>query len=201
MKIRMKKFLYIILLVLLANKAESQDNRLTLQFRRILFKDLADTIEKTIPVKIYYTNKWVDSLYLNVKSDNEPLNTLFDKSISKNGLSFIITDDNKLILSKGYTIKTNFKKEYLEYLEKNLTKTDTTTYTRSEPKKAEDLLINDEYKIFKIGNPSGQSTDGRAISVGDHYKSDNRRSTCRGSCLCGEIEGWSCNEQRRFLCC
>lgn len=162
----MKKFLYIILLVLLAHKAESQDNRLTLQFRRILFKDLADTIEKTIPVKIYYTNKWVDSLYLNVKSDNEPLNTLFDKSISKNGLSFIITDDNKLVLSKGYTIKTNFKKEYLEYLEKNLAKIDTTTYTRSEPKKTEELLINDEYKIFKIGNPSGQSTDGRAILSG-----------------------------------
>ncbi len=136
MKIGMKKLLYIILLLALAIKAESQDNRLSLQFQRILFKDLADTIEKTIPVKIYYSNKWVDSLYLNVRSVNESLNALFDKSISKDGLSFIITDDNKIILSKGYTIKTNFKKEYLEYLEKNLTKNDTTHYTSSAPKKA-----------------------------------------------------------------
>jgi hypothetical protein len=162
----MKKIVYLILLILLTVKAESQDNHLTFQFRRILFKDLADTIEKTIPVKIYYTNKWVDSLYLNVKSENEPLNVLFDKSISKNGLSFIITDDNKLVLSKGYTIKTNFKKEYLEYLEKNLAKIDTTTYTRSERIITDEIKINDEYKIFKIGNPSGQSTDGRAILSG-----------------------------------
>lgn len=165
MKIRMKKFLYIILFICLANKSESQENRLTFQFQQILFKDLADTIEKTIPVKIYYTNKWVDSLFLNIKSNNEPLNSLFEKSISKNGLSFIITEDNKIVLSKGYTIKTNFKKEYLEYLERNLAKTDTTNYARTAPK-TEDILINDEYKIFKVGNPSGQSSDGKATLSG-----------------------------------
>jgi hypothetical protein len=161
----MKKIVYLILFVFLAVKAESQENRLTLQFQQILFKDLADTIEKTIPVKIYYSDKWVDSLSLNINSDNEPLNTLFNKSISKNGLSFIITDDNKIILSKGYTIKTNFKKEYLEYLKRNQAKADTNNYARSAPK-TEDLLINDEYKVFKIGNPSNQSDDGRAVLSG-----------------------------------
>ena len=168
----MKKFFYIILFVFLAIKAESQDNKLTLQFQQILFRDLADTIEKTIPVKIFFSDKWVDSLYLNVNSDNEPLNTLFNKSFSKNGLSFIITDDNKIVLSKGYTIKTNFKKEYLEYLERNQAKADTANYARPEAK-AEDLLINDEYKVFKIGNPSNQSDNGRAILSGTIVKPSN----------------------------
>ena len=161
----MKKIVYLIFFVFLATKAEAQDNKLTLQFQRILFRDLADTIEKSIPVKIFYSDKWVDSLFLNINSDNEPLNTIFNKSISKSGLSFIITDDNKIILSKGYTIKTNFKKEYLEYLERNQAKADTTNYARSAPK-AEDLLINDEYKVFKIGNPSNQTDNGRAILSG-----------------------------------
>ena len=44
----------------------AQDNKLSFQFRQILFKDLADTIEKTIPVKIYYSNRWVDSLHLDI---------------------------------------------------------------------------------------------------------------------------------------
>jgi hypothetical protein len=92
MKILMRKIVFIILFVSLAIKVESQDNRLTFQFKQILFKDLADTIEKTVPVKIFYTDKWVDSLSLNVNSDNEPLDVLFDKSISKSGLSFIITE-------------------------------------------------------------------------------------------------------------
>ncbi len=161
----MKKILYIILFLFIVNKVESQDNKLTLQFQQIMFKDLADTIEKTIPVKIYYSNKWVDSLHLVINSKNETVNTLFDKSLINSGLSFIITDDNKIIFSKGYTIKTNFRKEYLEYLEKNLTKADTATYTRAIPKTQEEQ-INDEYKVFKIGNPSGQSTDGKVILSG-----------------------------------
>jgi hypothetical protein len=171
----MKKIVFLILFVLIAVKAESQDNKLTLQFQRILFRDLADTIEKSVPVRIFYSNKWVDSLFLNINSDNEPLNALFNKSISKNGLSFIITDDNKIILSKGYTIKTNFKKEYLEYLKRNQARADTAnsvSYARSEPK-AEDLLINDEYKVFKIGNPSNQNDNGRAILSGTVTRPSN----------------------------
>ena len=161
----MKKLFYILFCVSLAINISAQDNKLSLQFQQILFRNLADTIEKSIPVKIYFSNNWVDSLYLDVKSENESLNTLLDKSMAKNGLSFIITDDNKIILSKGYTIKTNFRKEYLEYLKKNLTKADTINYSRSLPK-TEDKLINDEYKVFKIGNPSDRKNDGKAFLTG-----------------------------------
>lgn len=161
----MKRLLYILLFVFLVNNVQSQDKKLSLHFEHILFRDLVDTIEKTIPVKIYYSNNWVDSLFLNIDSENETVITLFNKSLAKKGFSFIITDDNNIILSKGYTIKTNFKKEYLEYLKKNLAITDTTNYSRSVPK-TEDILINDEYKVFKIGNPSGQSEDGKAFLSG-----------------------------------
>ena len=162
----MKKFLNILLFLFLISGAYSQDNKLSLQFERILFKDLADTIERTIPVKIYYSNKWVDSMYINIDSEKESLNSFLNKSIGNNGLSFIITDDNKIILSKGYTIKTNFRKEYLEYLKKNLIKTDTVTYARS-VLKPEDDLINEEYKVFKIGNPSASSKEGRVFLSGN----------------------------------
>jgi hypothetical protein len=167
----MKKLFNILFLALLVINAGAQDKKLSLQFEKILFRDLADTIEKKIPVRIYYSNYWVDSLYLNINSENESLDALLNKSISRSGLSFIITDDNKIILSKGFTIKTNFRKEYLEYLEKNLTKADTTNYTRSIPKVVDDL-INDEYKVFKIGNPSGQSSDGKVLLSGTITKPD-----------------------------
>jgi len=162
----MKRLLYTIFCLALVFKLSAQDNKLTLRFHQILFKNLADTIEKTVPVKIYFANNWVDSLFLNVNSQNESLNTLLDKTISRNGLSFIVTDDNKIILSKGYTIKTNFRKEYLEYLEKNMTKADTINYSKAEAK-TEDKLINYEYQVFKIGNPSGQSSDGKVTLSGN----------------------------------
>lgn len=161
----MKKILYIIIFAILVIDANAQESNLSLQFGSILFKKLADTIEKTIPVKIYYSNTWVDSLTLHINSKNESLNSLLNNSIAKNGLSFIITDDNKIILSKGYTIKTNFRKEYLEYLELNQTKADTTTYARAAAK-IENKTINDEYNVFKIGNPSGQSNNGKVFLTG-----------------------------------
>jgi hypothetical protein len=161
----MKKLLALLLFTLILNNTFSQDNKLTLQFKKILFKDLADTLERTIPVKIYYSNNWVDSLYLDINSDNESLNNLLNKSVVKNGLSFIITDDNKIIFSKGYTIKTSFRKEYLEYLEKNLTKNDTVNYTRA-VSKPEEVKTNDEYQVFKIGSPSGETKDGKAFLSG-----------------------------------
>jgi len=162
----MKKIINILLFAFLMGNALPQDNKLSLQFERIIFKDLADTIEKTIPVKIYYSNKWVDSLYLDIYSENDSVSNLFNKSLVKSGLSFIIVDDNKVILSKGYNIKTNFRKEYLDYLEKNLAKSDTTNYARSIPKTG-DAFINEEYKVFRIGNPSGTKKDDKIILSGN----------------------------------
>jgi hypothetical protein len=161
----MKKSPFILIFVLIFCNAQSQDKKLSFQFQKILFKDLADTIERVIPVKIYYSNKWVDTLYLDINAENDSINSIFNKTLTSSGLSFIVTDDNKIIFSKGYTIKTNFRKEYLEYLEKNKTKPDTTNYARS-VQQTEDKLINEEYKVFKIGNPSGASNDEKVILSG-----------------------------------
>ncbi len=162
----MKRSYYILLFLLLSCKLQSQENNLSLQFDRILFKDLADTIEKMVPVKIYYSNKWTDTLYLDINAENDSINDLLTKSFGKSGLSFIITDDNKIIFSRGYSIKTGFHKEYLEYLEKNLVSRDTSRYARS-AHVTEDTLINEEYKVFKIGNPSGERSNGRAFLSGN----------------------------------
>ncbi len=149
----MKRLRIIILLVFLSAVLTAQDNVLSLQFSNILFRDLADTVEKTVPVKIYYSDKWVDTLYLDVNSRGESLSGLFDKSLLNTGFSFFITDDNKLILSKGSRIKTNFSRELQNYLRKRVTVPDTVRYDQpSSPD--EEAAINDEYKIFRIGSPS-----------------------------------------------
>jgi hypothetical protein len=146
----MKKHWIIISFIFCSATLAAQKNTLSLQFSNILFKDLADTIEKIIPVKIYYSNKWVDTLYLDVNSAGDSLNVLFNKSLANTGFSFIITDNNKLILSKGYPIKTNFSKELQDFLKKRVTRPDTIRYFQP-PDRNEELNISDEYKIFKIG--------------------------------------------------
>ncbi len=153
----MKKALLLIIFLHLIHSVCGQDNNLTFQFSRILFKDMVDTIEKKVPVKIYYSDKWVDSLYLTVNAENSSVGGLLDNSLRREGLSFIITDDNKVILSKGYSIKTGFSKEYAEYARKNYAEAATAEFARP-VLKDEEQTISDEYRIFRIGRPSATST-------------------------------------------
>ncbi len=161
----MKRILLILSFIIFSGAAFSQEKNLSMRFSDILFRDLVDTLEKQVEVKIYYSNKWVDSLYLNVDSRNDSLESLLSKALKKEGFSFIVTDKNKVILTKGYTIKTNFKDQYNAYLKKNLLKPDSSNYIRP-VQLQENNTVNDEYKVFKIGRPSEAGKSEKAILSG-----------------------------------
>jgi len=161
----MKKLLFILFLLILASHSQAQVHNLSFQFNRILFKDLVDTVEKKIRIKIYYTNKWVDSLYLNINSENDSLEGLLSKALIKEGFSFIIVERNKIILSKGYSIKTNFQEQYNAYLKKSLIKIDSSNYVRP-VQRPENTSGNEEFKVFRIGKPSVNSKSDKAILSG-----------------------------------
>jgi hypothetical protein len=151
--------------IFLAGYLQAQENNLSFQFSKILFKNLVDTIEKETLVKIYYTNEWVDSLYVDINSENDSLKDLLGKAINRKGFSFIVTEDNKVILSKGYSIKTNFHEQYNLYLNRSLIRSDSSNYLRQE-KIPVATTINDEYKLYKIGKPSRRNTDEKAVLSG-----------------------------------
>ncbi len=166
----MKKIPFIILFLFLTGKLFTQDNKLSLQFNQILFSDLADTIEKILPVKIYYSDKWVDTFRLDVRLADNTLTTLFEKSLKNTGFSFFITKENRLILSKGF-IKTNFSKEFREYIKDRISGSDPVHYIQVQAIN-ELPAINEEYKLFRIGNPSSQKKSGIAFLTGVIKDSD-----------------------------
>ncbi|MRR24198.1 hypothetical protein EG830_14600, partial [bacterium] len=112
----MRKSLFIVFLLGIPLFMQGQENNLTFQFSRILFNDFVDTVEKRVPVRIYYSPRWTDSLYLDVSANNATVEGLLDKTLRRDGLLFMITPDNRIILSKGYLIKTGFAKEYETYM-------------------------------------------------------------------------------------
>lgn len=149
-----------------------QYKNITFQFDRILFHDFADTIERLIPVRFYYSDKWTDTISLSVNSSNSAFEELLNKSLKKYDLSFIITDDDKVILSRGYSIKTNFREEYLRHIEQALLRSDTSD--NKHPVAIEEKsLISDEYRLFKIGrqitgkNPESAILSGNVINSAD----------------------------------
>jgi len=130
-----------------------QDNNLTFQFNRILFSDFVDTIERRVPVRIYYTPKWTDSLYLDVSAVNATVEGVLDKTLRRDGLLFMITPDNRIILSKGYAIKTGFAKEYEAYISERYAEAASAEFLRPVMQE-EESTVSDDYRLFRIGRPS-----------------------------------------------
>jgi hypothetical protein len=160
----MRKNIFIFLFFSVNSVIFGQENKLSLQFNNILFGDLTDTIEKIIPVKIYYSKNWVDTLRLSVSGGENTLERLFDKSLKNTGFSFFIANGNQLILSKGF-IKTSFSKEFRDYLKYRISRPDSVHYYQA-PVIDEKSVINEEYKVFKIGSPSALRKAGTASLTG-----------------------------------
>lgn len=139
--------------LLLAFQCLYGQENLSLHFSNILFNDLVDTVEKLMPVRFFYYNNWTDSLNLEVKMENGSFSQLIDRTLKDKGLSFIINDSNKVIISKGYPIKTDFSKEYLGYLRRNVIQVAEPEYVRSLTSDTS-VMISDEYRVFRIGRPS-----------------------------------------------
>ncbi len=161
----MRKTLLIIILLGSALSLQGQENNLTFRFNRILFSDLIDTLEKSVPVKIYYSKRWTDTLYLDVSADNSSAESVLDKALRRDGLSFFITDDNRIIMSKGFSVKTGFGKEYADYLRERYTEATTAEYIRP-VMEAEGSTISDEYRLFRIGRPSASEKPERVTLTG-----------------------------------
>ncbi|NOY36345.1 MAG: TonB-dependent receptor [Chlorobi bacterium] len=146
-----------------------QEHKLTLHLRNTSFKAFVDSIEGKTQFKIYYANDWVDSLNINISTEKQSIDRILNKVLSDSGITFIITPDNKIILSKGYVIKTNFREEYEKYLAHASNKVDTGIYTLPGGKNVAERKISDEFRLFRIGNPAEMNQGGQAVLSG-HIK-------------------------------
>ena len=160
----MKKIILTVILIVSLTNSYGQDSYVTLKFDRIMFTELVDTLESLFRVRIYYPDKWVENMSFTVNAQNIPFNEFIDSTLTRLGLSFFITNDNRIILSKGSTVKTNFVEEYKEFLKRNYIVKDTSEYFHS-PANVESVA-SDEYRIFKIGRQSVGSRGSTAILTG-----------------------------------
>ena len=164
MKGWMRKIIITAFLIFSLFSLYGQEKKFSLHYSDILFRDLADTLEKRVEVQIYYADKWVDSLYLDVDARNDSIESFLNRILRKEGFSFIIAEGNKVILTRGFNIKTNFMDQYSDYIRKNLSRPDSVTYY-TPPQAAENQGgADDEYRLFRIGRPSESLNDKAVLS-------------------------------------
>lgn len=162
----MQRALIFFLMFVFFSPVEAQNEKLTLHIENVLFRDFVDHLEKETFCKIYYADDWVDSLFINVDSSGEDLEQILYKALANSGFAFIITGNNKIVLYREYTIKTNFQEEYERYLAENMAETDPVVYVAPLIMVEDEKYISDEFRLFNIGNPSEMNRKGRVVLSG-----------------------------------
>ncbi len=151
----MYKIVFIGLLLFFSTaQSFAQNSNISLYADSTHFEDIISTLEKKTGYYFYYNPQWVDSLYLTVHANNESLEQILTQMCEPRKLSVTFVDNKKVIFTKNYKIKTNYATAYLRYLQnKKIVNQDTTKYSLPKIVEAESN-VNDEYKVFTIGNPA-----------------------------------------------
>jgi len=161
----MRKSLFISVLLGLSLFLHGQESNLTFQLNNILFEDFVDTLESRVPVRIYYTPRWTDSLWLNVSATDATVEGVLDRALRRDGLLFMLTPDNRVILSRGYAFRTGFAREYETYVRERYAEASSADFVRLSDQ-ADESAISDDYRLFRIGRPSVSGTPERVTLTG-----------------------------------
>ena len=78
----MKRYLPILILIVLTLNSSAQEKKLSLKFNRLSLRELADTLEKTIPVKIFFADSWNDSTYFSLDQGSDSLSSVLNKTLT-----------------------------------------------------------------------------------------------------------------------
>ena len=151
---RIYKIVFISLLFTISVANTFAQNNITLHADSLRFDEIITTLEKKTEYRFYYNPQWTDSAFITIDAKNEPLKLFLTQICEPLQLSVTFIDGKKIIFSKNYKIKTNYAVAYSAYLkDKNAAQNDTTRYAL--PATVEEKsTINDEYRVFKIGNPA-----------------------------------------------
>jgi len=184
----MKKVFLFFLLVSLHLFLEAQSNKLTLHMHNASFMEFVDSIEKNSSFKMFFANEWVDTLDVDITENNQNIEEILNNALSDSGFTFIITPENSIILSKGYTVKTNFQEEYENFLADQSYIKDSVIYALPEARPDEEKNINDEFKLFKIGNPSEMNRGKYAVLSGYILEGSSNQPVIGGVVYVGKIK-------------
>lgn len=174
----MKRLILILFITSVFVSIYGQSEEISVKLDNVPFNTFIDELESLTPVTFYYPQEWVDSIYISINAEKTPLEVILRDALKEENLNFYITKDKRVIFTRQYTLKTNYKEEYTNYLiskrldtNKNTVKQDTVNYVRPKFETTTDA-INDEFKIFRIGKASSRSDKestltGRITNISD----------------------------------
>ena len=149
------KLLLICLAICCIAQTKAQEKQITLRKDSVLFTEVIKELEEQSSFRFFFKLDWVDTLMISVEANNLPIDRVIKEIGKQVNLTPNQTDENTIVFTKGYRIKTTYAHEYGDYLNRKRRQTkDTIKYVAPTREEDEKKITNLEYLTFKIGSPS-----------------------------------------------
>jgi hypothetical protein len=139
-----------------------QDRKLvTAEFNNVSFEEFAKIIESNTSLRLYYHQRAVDSLRVNLSAQNMNVRAVLDKVLAGTELHYAIDPQGNVFISEGREIMTDLPVDFfdvgVESDKPDVTAFDYSAYEKREKQKK--LAENKLYSIgVKTGNMQGNAT-------------------------------------------
>ncbi len=162
-----KVLIWMILMVPVWTHAISQERLINFRCDTIPFSEFVNQLQQAGQVVIYYNPGWTDSLFVSIDQNERSVGEILEEALAESGLTFI-QQKNSIILSKDYTIKTDFHRDvkdaYASYEE--IYQGERVEYRPLVRETEVAASINPEYQLHRIGNPARFKEGDEAVISG-----------------------------------
>ncbi len=153
----MRQLLLTIILVFFLGSAEAQV--FTLQKDSVTLDNFIMQLEVESGYDIFYASPWMGAWLYDVNFQDAPVLEAIKWLCNRQGLTYAVVDDTKVIFFKDYNLKTNFAEIYSSYIRrKEVFTVDSSFYKPPQTIHKQSNHINPEYQLYTIGNPAQGSS-------------------------------------------
>ena len=140
------------------------------QYEHTPFDLFVDDIERQLPLEFMYHPQMIDSFFVTAIFNNESLERGLKRVLSGTELSFFISNDNKVILTQNYEVRTELPINFFDRSGEELGRSEVQVvdFLESEEKKTR-LLKTLENSVIEIGNKS-TPMDGQYTTLAGHIR-------------------------------
>jgi hypothetical protein len=160
---------FCLLLLSLADVNAQTNQAISGNFSGTSFKQFAETVEAQSDYTFYYKDVWVDSLVVNLRAENESIESILNKVFSNSDLQFAIDSKMRIYVTKNRAIMTDLPVDF--FAEESNKPAKKTAFDYSDYEQQERKKKIEETKLYSIGDknssPQGNATLAGSIRNGN----------------------------------
>ncbi len=147
--------------------AQKDKFHVSVNYDTLDFAIFISEVEKSLPVKFYYEESWIDGLKVSQKNTPSSLEDILKESLAGQDISCHIDENNNIFITRNYTIRTELPASF--YNAKKYLVFDTTSKKTSHFETNGNKLNGKSYKkddVIKIGSSADRNKGSKAIISG-----------------------------------